>query len=88
MWHASVKARERPTACAIGHIFLEAVGDGDAWTQYGHMGAVHVRKRLTDAEMDIAGHPVDIRGTLEHRRRIKDLSNALKLPPAMLEEMG
>ena len=87
MWHASVlwaqgSSRGRDKARGL----LRYVGTGDVWQMPGERGVDHFRRRLSVSEMEIAGTPVDIRGTPEFERRLNAVSAALGIPVDMLAE--
>ena len=73
MWHASVSFK----APRVAHDYkvalrkaLRGVGRPDMeWVEKGNRKIWHCRRRLTDAEQEFAGSPVDIRGTVEHVER-------------------
>lgn len=80
MWHVSIAPRfALPAINATAAVFKEAVeqldGVGAAalgeWREVGDL-AVHLRRRLTAAEMSRARIEavVDVRGTDEHKRRV------------------
>jgi len=85
VWHASVAPRAgahyRPeTLQALARRALDGVGNAalgewDEWNGY----AWHVRRRLTEAEALVVGPVVDVRGTLDGRRRC---AAARRLVPA------
>jgi hypothetical protein len=75
VWHASVAAHGQiPYSASVLFQFGEAAlaGVGDAtlgeWREVGDV-AVHLRRRLSDAEARIVGPVVDVRRTAEGRRR-------------------
>ena len=73
MWHASVSfpfpQRARAYRAALKHA-LRGVGvQSMQWVEQGNSGVWHCRRRLTKKEQEIAGAPLDIRGTPEHRER-------------------
>ena len=79
MWHASGKASRRRDAERIARAALRGAGDArlGEWTEDGGPGVVHVRRRLTPAELEFAGigpEPRDIRGSGEERDRIAALA--------------
>lgn len=88
VWHASISAPGRVMIPArlftVADHVLRGVGDATLgeWREIGDI-AVHLRRRVTAAEMRAAGIDAvcDIRGTEECTRRIRRLRP--HLPPAM-----
>jgi hypothetical protein len=72
VWHASASAMTIPTAWAMAERALDGVGDPalGEWREESTR-AVHLRRRLSDAERELGGGLVvrDIRGTDEERNR-------------------
>lgn len=78
MWHASVSAINDATAWGMASRALQGIGDAalGEWRERGsRRGIVHIRRRLTAAEREVAGGlgVRDVRGTVEERLRIRDL---------------
>lgn len=73
VWHASGSAGSESLAWAMAERALRGVGDAalGEWRERGRI-AVHIRRRLTDAERQAAGglQVRDIRGTPEERQRL------------------
>lgn len=79
VWHASAASTGALTG--IGREYLESkarealdgVGDASAgeWIEWTGI-AFHLRRRLTTEEATTVGPVVDVRGTEEARRRMKD----------------
>lgn len=75
MWHASAKpyAMDIRLAEEMALAALKGVGDPSLgeWRERGAAGVFHIRRRLTDAELQLAGglQVRDIRGTPEERKR-------------------
>jgi hypothetical protein len=73
---------------------LDGVGDATlgAWTEKGGHGVWHVRRRLTDAERIMLGHPMtDIRRTPEALQRWQALPRQAQaqVPPFVIrDEVG
>lgn len=94
VWHVSVAAR----AAAIPSL-LEAecerqlAGVGDAqlgeWREWTGR-AFHLRRRLSEREQRLVGPVVDVRGTLDARRRAERLGDLLAHVPSevLAEELG
>jgi hypothetical protein len=90
VWHASVSPLFSRVSMIEGALFeiadLELRGVGDVklggWHEVGDK-AVHLRRRLTDKEMQYAGIDtvVDVRGTDEMRTRIRRMRPFL--PPQL-----
>jgi hypothetical protein len=88
VWHVSVSPRFSPISLAvlwkIADHELRGVGDAalGEWREVGDL-AVHLRRRLTPAEMRAGGIATvwDVRGTVEHALRIEKMLP--HLPPAM-----
>ena len=58
---------------------LLGVGDPDLgeWTEQGRRGIIHIRRRLSDAEMKESGLTMrDIRGTPEAQSRLQAVTQA------------
>lgn len=74
VWHASVSGFSRASSRAKCLAALDGVGDESRgqWEEVGRT-AYHVRRRLSAEEERIIGEAVDIRGTEEARRRVKQL---------------
>lgn len=78
MWHASASHALGPEAAWLAaERALAGVGDPELgeWREHGRRGIVHLRRRLTDAERELAGGlgVTDVRGTPEERRRLAEL---------------
>lgn len=75
VWHASASAMTIPTAWSMAERALEGVGDAalGEWREQGPTGIVHIRRRLSDAERELAGGlgVRDVRGTDEERQRLR-----------------
>jgi hypothetical protein len=90
VWHASVahhgrtaSSRELIAASAEGHARRALRGVGDPllgeWAEVGQR-AVHVRRRLSDAEVAATGLAMrDVRGTPEHDLRLAPLLHLLPI---------
>lgn len=79
VWHASAQAAQESLMWAMAERALRGVGDAalGEWRERGRI-AVHIRRRLTDAERMLAGRsrPLevrDIRGTDEEGQRMRRL---------------
>ena len=76
VWHASASAGTESLMWAMAERALRGVGDASRgeWRETGRI-AMHIRRRLTDAERQAAGNLQvrDIRGTEEERRRLRRL---------------
>lgn len=76
VWHASAEAGSESMAWRMAERALRGVGDAGLgeWRKQGQI-AVHIRRRLTDAERKAAGdlQVRDIRGTPEERQRLARL---------------
>ena len=90
MWHCSISGVEflnAVAAFAVAEHVLRGVGDArlGEWRTVGEI-AVHVRRRLTMAEMKWAGITgvLDVRGTPEHAQRINRVRPFL---PAVLRAL-
>lgn len=90
VWHASICPRYSSvgavlaTAWEVADVELRGVGDATLgeWREIGHT-AVHLRRRLTVAEMRQGGivDVCDVRGTVEYVHRIERMFPVL--PAAM-----
>lgn len=96
MWHASVSSQRLHLPDEeLRHIALDVLkGLGDAnlgqWDERG-AGAFHMRRRLSDAEAELVGPVVDIRGTEEAGRRllaVRDQLRAVGMTDWAYEEEG
>ncbi len=80
MWHASGRAANEATAWAIAGRALLGVGDEKLgeWREVGERGIVHLRRRLSSSEMELAGleGARDIRGSAEEQARLSSLFHA------------
>ena len=75
MWHASVLWPQGSSrGCDKARRLLRYVGTGNLWQMPGGRGVEHFRRRLSASEMEVAGTPVDIRGTPEFDMRIVVIS--------------
>ncbi len=91
VWHASVSSRlygiDHAKYFDVAELALRGVGDATLgeWREVGGV-AVHLRRRLTVAEMRDAGIEAvcDVRGTEEFTRRLQAMRPHL---PAGLREM-
>lgn len=76
MWHASASAATAATAWALAGRALLGVGDASLgeWREVGKR-AVHLRRRLSDAERELAGglDVRDIRNKREEYDRLRAL---------------
>jgi hypothetical protein len=85
VWHASISVggdvQDPDPLFAQAARVLLGVGDAAAgeWRDVGRI-AVHLRRRLTDAEAAIVGPVVDIRGTWEMRKRLNRVRQYLPAP--------
>ena len=94
MWHVSISftkwsmpERYRRAARAV----LDGVGlaaPETEWWERGQSGVMHLRRRMTDDEQALAGHPVDVRGTDEEICRAAAIAPYLGLTPAQALELG
>lgn len=74
MWHASVRAATTAAAEAMAERALQGVGDARLGEWRAAHIAFHIRRRLSDAEVErYKLHMVDLRGTTEGRDRMKSL---------------
>jgi hypothetical protein len=87
VWHASAAPGSwgpvRLLACALAA--LRGVGDAERgeWIEFTG-AALHVRRRLSEAEEALVGPAVDVRGTEEAVRRYQTL---LRSVPAQLRPL-
>ena len=92
MWHASVSffrpQSERVCRAALQKA-LKGVGiDSLQWIEEGNRGIWHCRRRMTPAEQELVGAPVDIRGTPEHKVRAERMARLFRLTPETAMEWG
>ena len=92
MWHASVSFRYPRRAKeyrAMLRKVLHGVGiDTLQWIEEGRRGIWHCRRRLTPAEQDKCGAPLDVRGTVEHRARAERMAAILNITVEAAMEPG
>ena len=93
MWHASVSFIKKPQLARVYRLALRralhGVGVADRqWVTKGEGGIWHCRRLLTPAEQEIAGAPLDIRGTPEHIERAALAALWLGAPVHRLLEIG
>lgn len=80
MWHASVSFLLPYSADKFREALEQAltgVGTDKEWLEEGNRGVVHLRRLMTDEEMQIAGTPRDIRGTKDAEYRIGRVAKAM-----------
>lgn len=95
VWHVSVAPQRAFYGEAMcrrrAESALSGLGDAGAgeWREWSG-AAYHLRRRLTSVEQGGVGPVVDVRGTVEARRRAEGLGRLLRLvPPEVLaEELG
>lgn len=85
VWHASAAHADPKTLRILALSALQGVGDSNLgeWEEWTG-NAYHVRRRLTNEEMNYTGPAVDVRGTQEAARRLARVSQWL--PPGYVEK--
>lgn len=76
----------KSTLLRIANRVLDGVGDPGLGEWVEHHKALHVRRRLTEAEALITGPVLDIRRTDEARQRSLALGSRLRFVPAEILE--
>lgn len=73
VWHASARGLDEAVSWAMAERALKGVGDPALGEWREHGSAMHIRRRLTDAERaSVGGMEVrDIRGTWEEQKRLR-----------------
>lgn len=85
VWHSSVAGAPKHVAAVLAARVLDGVGSRIAGEWHEWTGkAYHIRRRLTQEEMNVTGPVVDIRGTPEAVMRLALVRHIV--PPEIYDE--